>query len=389
MASIAIYSNRLLPYSETFIREQALALRDWRPVLVGQHLVEGGLPLDGIDVRVLQTAQDPGGRWGHTACRLLGRPHPASLRRLRAAGAALLHAHFGTSAVDVWPLADALGLPMLVTLHGYDITIRREWWESGNGGLQRRLYPRRLLALADQPNVSFIAVSEAIRQRAIDFGIPDRKIAVRYIGIDTARFQPGTTPMAQRPRRVLFIGRLVEKKGLIHLLQAFSQVRRQITDAELMVVGDGPLRPHLEQAARELSIPVEFRGICSSAEIRALLHQARLLCLPSVSASNGDAEGFGMVLLEAQACGVPVVSSALGGAQEGLLDGETGFAFDEGDHLRLAEILSDLLPDDQALQRMSQTAVAFVRSRFDLHALTTRLEADYDRLSLGNESRNQ
>ena len=80
---------------------------------------------------------------------------------------------------------------MLVTLHGYDININRGWWEAGYGGPAMRNYPKRLLELASHPRVSFIAVSEAIRRRAISYGIPEEKITVRYIGVDTSKFRAG------------------------------------------------------------------------------------------------------------------------------------------------------------------------------------------------------
>src|SRR5688572_24262387 len=106
--TIATYSGNLLPYSETFIREQVLALRRWHPVLVGERLLENGLPLEGVDVVLLRDPRNLLMRWAYAACQLLGLAHPDRLRRLRGTGAAALHAHFGTSAVDVWPLVRAL-----------------------------------------------------------------------------------------------------------------------------------------------------------------------------------------------------------------------------------------------------------------------------------------
>ncbi len=186
------------------------------------------------------------------AHRLL-RSIPSHIKRsLEAEAPCLVHAHFGPDALDAWPLARALNLPMLVTLHGYDINTYRDWWEAGKGGPAMRTYPRRLLNLAEQPGVGFVAVSEAIRQRAIEFGIPGQKITVNYIGIDTSKFTPGGIPIAQRPPHVLFVGRLVEKKGCRYLIEAMSTVQREVPGARLIVVGDGPLRQSLEQLAQRL-----------------------------------------------------------------------------------------------------------------------------------------
>ena len=167
--------------------------------------------------------------------------------------------------------------------------------------------------MANRPRVSFIAVSEAIRSRAISFGIPESKIEVRYIGVDISKFTPGGRPLTKRERRALFVGRLVEKKGCEFLVRAFANVQEAVPNASLVIVGDGPLRDPLQSLANDLKIRVQFRGVLSGADVSRELHLARVFCLPSVTAANGDAEGFGMVLLGSQASGVPVVTSALGG----------------------------------------------------------------------------
>jgi glycosyltransferase involved in cell wall biosynthesis len=274
-----------------------------------------------------------------------------------------------------------LNLPMLVTLHGYDITVSREWWEAGHAGLRMRMYPRRLLRLARKPRVGFIAVSEAVRQRAIKFGIPADKIAVNYIGVDTSKFVPGRTALAQRPLQVLFVGRLVEKKGCRHLIEAMSLVQREVPAAQLVVVGDGPLRQDLENMAMRSGVQAMFRGARPSPDVKRALDASRILCLPSITAGNGDAEGFGLVLLEAQASGVPVVTSAQGGAMEGVREGRTGYSFAEGDVKALARILINLLRDDEVLAQMAEQGPNFVSTEFDLNRCTQRLERQYDAFS--------
>jgi glycosyltransferase involved in cell wall biosynthesis len=374
--TVLVYRNELLPVSETFIKEQVLALEDWRAVLVGRKRLNQ-LPLDDFNVRIVGAASPAfASRMSWKAHRLL-RVIPSHIKRdLEAEAPCLVHAHFGPDALDAWPLARALNLPMLVTLHGYDINTYRDWWESGKGGPAMRTYPRRLLKLVEQPRVRFIAVSEAIRQRAIEFGIPGEKITVNYIGIDTSKFAPGGIPVAQRPPHVLFVGRLVEKKGCRYLIEAMSAVQKQVPDARLIVVGDGPLRRSLEQLAQRLGVNADFREAQSSAYVKRELDAARVFCLPSVTAESGDAEGFGLVLLEAQACGVPVISSARGGATEGLQEGETGFAFAEGDVDRLSNLLNNAIHGSFDFE--SDRARQFVTTRFDIKRTTNGLEMAYD-----------
>lgn len=359
-------------------------MRRWSPILVGRQLTQYGLALGGIKIRLLL----PPGRihqWAFRLCRTMNLPYPPSLLRLRKIGASLIHVHFGTNAVDIWPLVRVLKIPLLVTLHGYDITVCRSYWETGRGGWHRRRYPYQLLELADDPNVHFIAVSNAIRMRALDLGIPAHKVTVHHIGVDTDMFRPSSVPVSQRRRRIVFVGRLVEQKGLAYLIRAFVTVQERIPDAELVIIGTGPLRGNLERLARNLNVPARFLGALSNDEVRNEINKAQVLCLPSITTRNGETEGFGIVILEAQACGVPVVTSSYGGAGEGVVNGKTGFSFPEGDESILARRLVTLLANPDELNHFSAAAVEFVRSKFDLNSLTASLEDLYDVRLQANE----
>jgi glycosyltransferase involved in cell wall biosynthesis len=372
---VAVFRANLLPVSETFIRDQLGALRDWEAVLLGMREVPAGLMPLAIPSRLVPR----GNRLLFSLRALLARPQPRLVAAFRQSRAALVHAHFGTDATAIWPSVKAAGLPLVVTLHGYDINTRREWWESGKGGFKRRFYPRQLLQMAGDPAVHFVAVSQAIRQRAIEYGIPDHRITVCHIGIDTERFRPAGAPLASRRKRLLFVGRMVEKKAPLLLVRAFAGVRQRVPDAELVMIGKGPLLDAAQQLAGKLQVPVEFAGARGSDQVLEELHQARVLCLPSITAHNGDAEGFGMVILEAQACGVPVVTSARGGASEGLIPGETGDAVPEGDLGQLTERLVAWLADEDLLRHAAMAAPQFVRDAFDIRHCTRQLELVYER----------
>jgi glycosyltransferase involved in cell wall biosynthesis len=381
MPNVLVYRRMLLPLSETFIRDQLISLRRWRAVLVGVDRLRE-LPLDDIDVQIVRAEKRSLiERVTWKAFQSIGRVPKATVDRLKQQQPSLLHVHFGVDAIEAWPIAKALNLPMLVSLWGYDINISRHWWEKGQGGWKMRSYPTRLLKLAREPRVRFIAISHAIKQRAIDYGIPEEKLWLCHPGIGWHKFSPGRTPITERKRRVLFVGRLVEKKGCEYLIRAFAQIQKKIPDAALIIVGDGPLRNQLLNLAEQLNIRAEFRGARPSTEVIQQLNSARVFCLPSVRATNGDAEGFGVVLLEAQAAGVPVVTSAIGGAKEGVQDGVTGFAFDERDIEALAGRLVTLLEDDAVATRMALAGPRFVRNEFDLDRCAEKLESFYDAAS--------
>ncbi|MBV1824431.1 glycosyltransferase [Komagataeibacter oboediens] len=377
---VAIYRTQILPWSETFVRDQARALTRWRPVLIGERTV-GQLPLDGMAVRALHDGPPTFvQRLIGMGARCLERPVPGMMKLARAVDPVLVHAHFGFDGVEAWPVARALNVPLLVTLHGSDITTHMQWFATGGGGRRWRAYPRRLRHLATRPEVSFVAVSQSIREAALRAGLPEQRIHVCPIGIDVRRFHHTGQPVARRAPVIVFAGRLVEKKGCRYLIEAFRIVRDRLPAAKLIIAGDGPERPMLTRLAEGLD-GVSFYGRYSASEMQPLLEQARVFCLPSVTAANGDAEGMGLVLLEAQACGVPVVTSARGGATEGIVDGTTGFAFAEGDVAMLAARLLDLLRDDDLAARMSAAGPEFVARQHDLAHWAATLEKIYDSMT--------
>lgn len=377
MRTVIIFRNKLLEFSETFIREQARALTRWHPILVGERFVEHGLPLNGMATRLLEVPHGGVSQQIYGTCHRYGLPYPPHLRRLFNLRPSLIHAHFGFDGVQIAPYARALRLPLLITLHGYDINMDPKWWRSGKGGNHRRDYPEHLLALVKQPRIYFLAVSEAIRQRAIDRGIPEGRISVSYIGVDTRYFRPNGLPLAARARRVLFVGRFVEKKGPLLLVQAFSEVQRRLPDAELVMIGDGPLRPAAEALATELGLRVTFTGAISQDQVLAQMHCAQALCLPSVRASNGDAEGLPISILEAQACGVPVVTTRHSGNPEGLQDGVTGKIVKEGNIPALAGALEKLLSQEIKTPGLPGKCVDFVSTHFSLERCAYQLENSY------------
>jgi glycosyltransferase involved in cell wall biosynthesis len=382
--NVIIFQDGLLSYSETFIKKQAVALTQWQPMLVGHKYQKKGLPLTPLNHTLLL----PQGtsllrRLVYMINRRFNRADSLALQHLQSLNASLIHVHFGTSAVDFWPYAKALDLPMLVTLHGFDISIYKEWWESGKRGQRKRNYPAQLLALAQQSKVHFLAVSTAIKQRAIAFGIPEEKITLSYIGVDTDAFKEEATPIIERKNRILYVGRLVEKKGSSYLVDAFATVKAEIPDAELIIVGKGRLEEPLKQQISQLNLQgVTFAGALSNQEVKSQLDACKVFCLPSITADSGDAEGLPISILEAQASGVFVVSSSSGGVGDNLLEGETCFTFAEKDSDALAAILIRILKNPEAYINIIDQQKTLIKERFQLNDCAVKLEALYNKFGI-------
>jgi colanic acid/amylovoran biosynthesis glycosyltransferase len=357
--AVAVFRSPMFNPSETFVRAHIDSLNRYRPLPVG--LVAKG---EAEGLRFL-----PAGAGERLALTLLGRAERLAAR-LRPEAPLLVHAHFGTDGLLALPLAEALGVPLVTTLHGHEVSrTRRRLLLSGRLSWMRYALLRRRLV---ERGRLFLAASEAVRRRALDSGYPPERTIVHYNGVDTARFHPSGAP--PEPGLVLHVGRLVEKKGTADLLEAFAAVR----GATLVVIGDGPLRASLERRARPLGASVRFLGALPPAELLGWMQKAWLLATPSVTAGDGDSEGLPTVLCEAAAVGLPAVATRHSGIPEIVADGETGLLCAERDPAALARNLSALLGDPALRERLSASAFRRARRLFDLRLQTERLERHYD-----------
>jgi glycosyltransferase involved in cell wall biosynthesis len=150
--------------------------------------------------------------------------------------------------------------------------------------------------------------------------------------------------------------------------------------ARAVILGDGPLRRRLEGQAAAGDLECEFAGMQPRAAVREWLNRARIFCVPSKTAADGDSEGLGMVFAEAQAMGTPVVSYRHGGIPEVVAPGETGLLAEEGDVAALARSLARYLTDNGLWQAHRQAGMRRVAENFDLARQTPKLEAVYDQV---------
>lgn len=363
--SVLVFRKRLLSYSETFIAAQAKSLRSLEPVFVGFKKDRTGIDyLVGSPI-LLHSELARSAGLSRTLMRLNGRVSPRWLRAMALTNPALLHAHFGPDALAALPITHRLGIPLVTTFHGFDVT--KSYSRSRYVRLRPRIFAKAALILA---------VSRFIRDQLIARSCPPEKIVIHYIGIDVDQFSPA--PDLERQPRVLFVGRLVPKKGLEYLIRAMARIQDRHTDADLVVVGDGPLLRDLKRRAGSELRRFRFLGRQSPAQVRALLNSAQVFCVPSVVDSSGDAEGLGMVFLEAQAMRLPVVSFASGGIPDAVVDGVTGLLAPERDVSALAAHLDRLLGDPELRRRMGEAGRAHVSERFDIRKQTARLEEIYN-----------
>lgn len=247
----------------------------------------------------------------------------------------LIHCHDWMTAVAGIKLRSLLGKPLVYNIH-----------------LPQAFPGYKNLEKLGLVNADLVLVnSRAIEQELNAYEVPLPRVEVIPNGVDLDTFQPATDWPAD-DGYVLFVGRLVAQKGVTHLLKALSVVLQRCPETRLIVAGDGELDLFLKRITRYLGIPhrVTFLDWTTGPDLVALYQRARFVVVPS------HYEPFGIVALEAMACGRAVIASRTGGLAEIVDDGVNGFLVEVGNHLQLAQRMVQLLEDDERRQTMGQAA---------------------------------
>lgn len=255
---------------------------------------------------------------------------------------------------------------LVMTAHGGDLN-------ANMGGAVRRL-----LAWTMRQADVVAVVSQAMRQRAIDLGVPAEKIVLGPMGVDTQSFSP---PLEKGRRSgVLFVGRLAEKKGVTHLLGALSLLVRRMPHVRLCIVGDGPLRKALEEKMHVLGLEksVDFVGAKTPEEIPGFFQRASIFVMPSIIAKTGDQEGLGLVAAEAMSCECPVVAFDLPAVRDLVIHNRTGLLVGEGDEAGLALGIERVLMDETLAERLAAGGRQHISMGYSWSAGAARYRSFYE-----------
>ena len=267
-------------------------------------------------------------------------------------------------------------LPLVSTFHGVELT-----WTARKMPFLRP-FLRRLIRASDAVTANSSHTERLIREAfdrpvvRVPFGA-----ALEPAADGSVRADPPPAAGAA-PFRLLFVGRLVERKGLPHLLRALTLLPSG-RDVALDIVGDGPDRAALESLARELELGgrVRFHGFVSEGDLSAFFAGADAFVLPAVEDSKGDVEGLGVVLIEALAHRVPVIASASGGIVDIVLHERTGLLVPPGDAPALAAAVTRMAADPALRERLALEGKAHARATFSWDAIIDRLASLYRSLA--------
>jgi colanic acid/amylovoran biosynthesis glycosyltransferase len=281
----------------------------------------------------------------------------------------IIHSHFGPNGLFVVSLKD-MGLVkgrVITAFHGYDMS---SYVTSHGNNVYNPLFSK---------GDFFLPISDHWKRKLIQIGCPSQKIFVHRMGIDTDKFHFRRNNLKKNRVKILTIARLVEKKGIRHGIEVVAAVIKKFPGIEYLVVGDGPLKNSLENLIKQLQIDgiVKLLGWREQNEIIQLMQEADIFLAPSITGSDDDQEGIPVVIMEAMAQGLPIISTYHSGIHELVQDGVSGFLVSERDVAALSEKLIYLLEHQEIWNDMGAAGRRHIEEHYNINKLNDRLVEIY------------
>lgn len=300
----------------------------------------------------------------------------ALVRLLRREKFDVIHAHWLVPQGLVAVLARAFFKnppPLLCTSHGGDLF-----------ALRGKLF-KKLKQLVLNRTTALTVVSQAMREVALSLSAEGAgaNILVIPMGVDVRnQFVPPLR--ARREKSLLFVGRLVEKKGLHYLLAALPLIVKQHSNVSLIIVGIGPDEPILKKQVTDLKLNkhIQFLGAVENEQLPALYQSSEVVIFPSIIASDGDQEGFGLVLVEALGCECAIVASDLPAMRDILTDNENALIFEQKNSPNLANKVNQLLSHPQQGLSLGKRGRQDMLERYDWEIISEQYSLLMERIML-------
>ena len=368
MKTVAHCVNAYLHGNGQWIHSQMVGLRRYRPIVLAQKRQN----VADYPVAQLYCADQSGivQRILVRGLRKLTGQYPAYGPILAREQAGLLHAHFGYEGFRYLRSQAASGLPLLTSFYGADAT------KSPREAAWRRRYEE----LFDR-GTAFLAEGSAMGNQLIEIGCPPEKVRICHLGVEVDRI-PFTPREPVETVRFLIAAGFKEKKGIPFALSALGKLRREAFKTfELTLVGDGPDRALILEAISQNGLVDQTKvcGLLSYSDLMRELERCHILLQPSVVAADGDSEGGApVILLDAQASGMPVIATRHADIPEYVVDGQGGLLVPERDVESLFECIRALVEDQSRWQEMGRAGRRHVEQQYNATRQREQLEAIYD-----------
>jgi glycosyltransferase involved in cell wall biosynthesis len=358
---LIIARSNFFSYSETFIEEQINQLEPihvlyegWQP----SRLRAGGsiypLPFSILAVR---------GVLRRVAPELYQKIYPHYLRRFfRVSNIDAFLANYGPLGTNIYEACLAEGIPYSVVFLGFDAAEKKTLDTYG---------ARYALSLPSAKAI--ICVAESMRANLEAIAGPLPNLHVIPCGVDVSRFTPGT------PRdgfNVISVARFAEKKGSLKSIQAFKILLRDFPNAQLRMVGDGPLWEEAKEYVSKhgLSRNIHFLGAMGQSDYLPLLQESNVFIQHSVLTPSGDSEGTPVAILEASACGLAICSTRHAGIPDAVIEGKTGLLVDEHDVEGMASALKEFAANLEKTRLMGVAAREHMEEHYDVVKLSAKIK---------------
>jgi glycosyltransferase involved in cell wall biosynthesis len=285
-----------------------------------------------------------------------------------------------------WPIPNGLGALFLKKLYGipYINTVHGE-----EVYLSKRYHTFFALKWLVNNSIKTITNSSATRGSCLEAGMEKENFEVIPFGVDTNFYRPLDISKDENIFQILSVGYLIERKGFEYLIRAIKEVLKEHNDVLLTLVGSGPLEKKLKDLLKDLELENNFKIIknVSDDELLCLYNLSDLFVLPSVVDSEGNTEGLGVVLLEAMACGLPVIGSNVGGIIDIIKDKETGLLIPEKNDLELSKAILLLMRDEKLRKKIAVAGFNRINERFSMEHVTMSYLTVYKELLSHNRKK--
>ncbi len=353
---VHVRTNTFSDRSAPFIRQTVLGLRPYFRNVVVARATDCENPSDLYIETYEKSLRDPVSL-------------AAMVERLQAKyeSIAVVMGHMGNGTREGYLLARGLGMPFLGSFGGSDVNVE---FDDVN-------YRERYQQLLESPSAHFVTVADYLRDRLVAKGVPAERLFVWHRGVNLDRFPAVKRNGDAKDRfRIAMSARFYDVKGHRYALEAFAQLKKRHSHAEISFVGNGPLLDQMKAYARELGVDgVHFVGHVPHREVPRYLRDADVYIQPSVKDGDGRTEGVPNAIMEAGAMGLPVVATDHGGIPEVVREEATGFLVPERDAEALADRLDRLARDPALRLAMGARGRELIEDEFNLDIQAKRLAA--------------
>jgi colanic acid/amylovoran biosynthesis glycosyltransferase len=285
----------------------------------------------------------------------------------------VIHCHFGHLGLNGLFLKEigAIQGQLITSFHGYDVN-----------ALPQQLGENLYIHLFEHGK-RFTCGSTFMFNKVMELGCPQEKLIKLPVGVNCTNYRFRQRNLSiNEPIKIITVARLVEKKGLEYSVKAIASVAQEYPNLIYKILGEGLLRESLQKLIQELGMEtkIQLLGWKTKDEVCELYDDSHIFILSSVTAENGDKEGQGLVLQEAQAMGLPVLATLHNGFPDSVLDGQSAFLVPERDVEALAAKLIFLIQHPEQWAEMGRVGRKFVETHFDIENLNEQLVDIYQEL---------